>query len=87
MTQADAARLARLPTVQSVQADTIVRTTAQQVPTGINRSNADASPTAAIDGTDNRVNVDVAVIDTGVDLDHPDLNVNRAGGVNCWLGD
>src|SRR5262249_11441352 len=40
-----------------------------------------ANPTAAIDGTDTRVNVDVAVIDTGVDLTHPDLNV--ADGTDC----
>ena len=41
---------------------------AQTTPTGINRANADASPTAAINGVDQRVNVDVAVIDTGADL-------------------
>ena len=43
------------------------------------------SPTAAIDGADQRVDVDVAVIDTGVDLDHPDLNVNPAGAKNCTV--
>ena len=86
MTQADAARLAQMPAVKSVQADTMVRTTAQTTPTGVDRANADTSPTAAIDGTDERVNVDVAVIDTGVDLDHPDLNVYRPGAVDCSLG-
>jgi subtilisin len=30
------------------------------------------------------VDVDVAVIDTGVDFQHPDLNV--VGGVNCASG-
>ena len=30
-----------------------------------------------------RVDVDVAVIDTGIDYDHPDLNV--VGGTNCML--
>jgi subtilisin len=74
-----------LPSVEWVQEDSPVATTAQSLPTGINRSNADASPTAAIDGVDGRVDVDVAVIDTGVDLDHPDLNVNRAGARNCSL--
>ena len=64
----------------------MVRTTAQTTPTGVDRANADTSPTAAIDGTDERVNVDVAVIDTGVDLDHPDLNVYRPGAVDCSLG-
>ena len=85
MTQADAERLAQLPTVESVQADTILRATAQRTPTGINRANADASPTAAINNTDSRVNADVAVIDTGVDLNHPDLNVFRSGATNCTL--
>jgi subtilisin len=73
------------PSVAWVQEDRPVATTAQSLPTGINRSNADASPTAAIDGVDTRVDVDVAVIDTGVDLTHPDLNVYRAGAKNCSL--
>lgn len=47
------------------------------VPMGINRIDAELSPTAAIDGTPNNLDVDVAVVDTGVDLDHPDLNVFR----------
>jgi len=55
----------------------------QSLPTGINRADADASLTALIDGLDERVDVDVAVIDTGVDLTHPDLNVNTAGATNC----
>jgi subtilisin len=54
----------------------------QTLPTGINRIDADLSPTAqfAGDGT-GTVNGDVAVFDTGIDTSHPDLNV--AGGVNC----
>ena len=55
----------------------------QTLPTGINRIEADLSSTARINGTDERVDVDVAVIDTGIDLDHPDLNVYVAGGYNC----
>jgi subtilisin len=47
------------------------------VPTGINRIDAEQSPTAAINGSPNNLDVDVAVVDTGVDLDHPDLNVFR----------
>jgi subtilisin len=85
MSQAQAARVAQMAGVQAVQADSRVTATAQELPTGIDRANADASPTAAIDGTDGRVDVDVAVIDTGVDLDHPDLNVYRAGATNCSL--
>lgn len=48
---------------------------AQLIPTGVSRVGALASPTAAIDGIDSRVDATVAVIDTGIQLDHPDLNV------------
>jgi subtilisin family serine protease len=85
MTPAVAGLIEGLPVVEWVQADTRVRASAQTLPTGIDRSNADLSPTAAIDNKDERVDVDVAVIDTGVDLDHPDLNVYKAGGKNCTL--
>lgn len=54
----------------------------QTVPTGIQRIFADDNAGIDIDGADDyRVDVDVAVIDTGIDLQHPDLNV--AGGMNC----
>jgi subtilisin family serine protease len=46
----------------------------QTLPTGINRAEADLSPTAKINGIDQAVNVDIAIIDTGVSK-HPDLNV------------
>lgn len=85
MTDATAALVEALPGVAWVQEDAAVRTTAQTTPTGVNRSEADLSPTARIDGLDERVDVDVAVIDTGVDLGHPDLNVYRAGAKNCSL--
>ena len=53
------------------------------MPTGIQRIFADTNPEIAINGVDDyRVDVDVAVIDTGVDFQHPDLNV--VGGVNCY---
>jgi subtilisin len=42
------------------------------------------SPTAQIDGADQRVNIDVAVLDTGIDTTHPDLNV--VGGIDCTSG-
>ncbi|HEX6248782.1 MAG TPA: S8 family serine peptidase [Nocardioidaceae bacterium] len=86
MSPTAAARLQQDSRVLFVQRDGAVEATAQSTPTGINRANADASPTAAINGVDQRVDVDVAVIDTGVDLDHPDLNVYTAGAVNCARG-
>lgn len=85
MTEKAAELLAAAPGVEYVQADTAVTSTAQSLPTGVDRANADASSTAAIDGSDERVDVDVAVIDTGVDLDHPDLNVYEPGATNCSL--
>ncbi len=86
MSAGTAAAIEALPGVAWVQEDTAVRTTAQTTPTGIDRSDAELSPTAAIDGVDTRVDVDVAVIDTGVDLSHKDLNVYRAGARNCSIG-
>ena len=45
------------------------------MPTGVDRSEADQSATAAIDGNDERVDVDIAIIDTGIDTKHKQLNV------------
>lgn len=52
----------------------------QTLPTGINRIEGDLSSTIAGNhaGT---VDVDIAILDTGIQKDHPDLNV--AGGYNC----
>ncbi len=49
--------------------------TEQTIPIGITRIGATRNSTAKIDGVDERVDADIAIIDTGVDLDHPDLNV------------
>ena len=63
------------PAVLTVEPDLIVRAIAQTVPTGIERIGAKLNSIAAIDGNDSRVDLDVAVIDTGIDQTHPDLNV------------
>src|SRR5690349_15810621 len=47
----------------------------QTLPTGINRIDADLSPARSGDGTSGNVNVDIAILDTGIDLSHPDLNI------------
>ena len=86
MSAAAAARISQDSRVEFVQRDGVVHADAQSLPTGIDRSDADLSPTARINGTDERVNVDVAVIDTGIDLTHPDLNVYTAGAKNCSTG-
>jgi subtilisin family serine protease len=86
MSATAAARLASDSRVLLVQPDGVMRVAVQTLPTGVNRVDADLSPTAAINGVDTRVDVDVAVIDTGIDLDHPDLNVFTAGAQNCSKG-
>lgn len=58
----------------------------QTVPTGVRRIGADLNTVAPIDGVDDRVPVIVALLDTGVDGDHPDLNVNVARSVDCSDG-
>ncbi len=86
MSPAAAAAVEAAPAVRWVQRDRAVSVDAQTTPTGIDRANADASPTAAINGVDQRVDADVAVLDTGADLTHPDLNIYRAGAKNCSIG-
>ncbi|MPY78276.1 MAG: S8 family serine peptidase [Actinophytocola sp.] len=83
LTEVARQQLAANPAVDYIQRDRPVHATAQSTPTGIDRADADQSPTAAIDGVDQRVDADVAVIDTGADMDHPDLNVYEAGAKNC----
>ncbi len=64
------------PKVRYVTPDRVVTVQSQTIPTGIERAYATKNPSADIDGEDNpRVDADVAVIDTGIDYTHPDLNV------------
>lgn len=84
-TDAAAAGLARNPRVAYVERDQKVTLAEQETPTGIDRIFATGNTALGIDGTDDyRVDVDVAVIDTGVDFQHPDLNVWP--GINCASG-
>ncbi len=70
------------PRVAYVVEDMIRSISAQVVPTGIQRIFADHNTAIGINGSDDfRVDVDVAVIDTGIDLQHPDLNV--VNSVSC----
>lgn len=70
-------RLRDDPRVLAVEPDRVVWAFEQRLPTGIDRINADLSSISKIDGNDERVDVDIAILDTGVDKDHPDLNVFR----------
>jgi subtilisin family serine protease len=69
--------------VLGVMPDVEVFAFAQTTPTGVARIGTTSNTTAKIDGVDQRVNVDVAVLDTGVTA-HPDLYV--AGGTDCSGG-
>ncbi|HEU0242809.1 MAG TPA: S8 family serine peptidase, partial [Candidatus Limnocylindrales bacterium] len=69
------------PAVAYVAEDGIVRAVGQSTPSGVRRADAPRNTTAGIDGTDQRVDADVAIFDTGIDRSHPDLNV--VGGYNC----
>ncbi|HEX2295488.1 MAG TPA: S8 family serine peptidase [Actinomycetota bacterium] len=70
-----AERIQNDPRVEYVEPDIELHATAQTLPTGVNRIDAELSPTARINSVDERVDVDIAILDSGIDLDHPDLNV------------
>jgi subtilisin len=74
------AALRRDPRVAYVTADRTLSIQAQTLPTGINRVDGELSSTVSGNGSGS-VNVDVAVIDTGISTSHPDLNV--VGGRVC----
>ncbi|MGO9204397.1 MAG: S8 family serine peptidase [Limisphaerales bacterium] len=67
--------------VLAVEADGEIIPCAQTVPTGVLRMGITNFPVAHINGQDNRINVNVAVMDTGIQTNHPDLNVVQA--VDC----
>jgi subtilisin family serine protease len=76
LTPAQASALESNPKVKYVETDDPVELFAQTTPTGISRSFVPQYPDIDIDETDDvRIDADVAVIDTGVDFEHPDLNV------------
>ena len=72
------------PRVIAIEPDRVVVAFAQEISTGIDRIDAELNPLSNIDGIDERVDVDIAILDTGIDGNHPDLNVvefvNFVGG-------
>jgi subtilisin family serine protease len=74
--------LARRAEIAYVEPDQIYTAFQQTVPTGIRRSAAAAVP--GLIGSGLTVDADVAVIDTGLDGTHPDLNV-MPGGVRFYM--
>jgi len=75
LTAAQVSQLRKDPAVAFVEPDYVVTAYAQDIPTGVRRIGTLLNTDAKINGIDERTNADVAVIDTGIDLDHPDLNV------------
>ena len=69
--------LKRHTDVAFIEPDRIVYALSQTLPSGVDRIQADQNDTHK----NNPVDVDIAIIDTGIDLDHPDLNV--VASVNC----
>jgi subtilisin len=70
-----------------VSEDREVKASAQTTPTGVERIGGKLSSTRSGDGTGTvggPAGVNVAIIDTGIDTSHPDLNV--VGGKNCSTG-
>ncbi|MEK7090160.1 MAG: S8 family serine peptidase, partial [Patescibacteria group bacterium] len=65
-----------------VSIDRTVSIAAQTLPTGVNRIDAEQTPTH----TNKGAGINVAIIDTGIDLKHPDLKTNIVGGKNCSSG-
>lgn len=85
MPRAALASISRDPRVAYVEEDRPVSIVVQTIPTGLDRIDqpgTGGTSGAYIDGNDDyRVDVDVAVLDTGIDRQHADLNV--IAGTNC----
>jgi aqualysin 1 len=89
----EASKLRDNAEVAYVEQDQEVQAVAQTLPWGIDKVDADRSTTKAGDGTGTISNVNAYIIDTGIDTDHPDLNVavdvnpsdpsDEGGGEDC----
>lgn len=73
-----AAALARRAEIAYVEPDQIFQAWEQTIPTGVDRADVDMV-TGIIDGIDTELDVDIAIIDTGLDSDHPDLRIDPNG--------
>jgi subtilisin len=81
--------LEKNPNVRYTEADGQMEAIGETLPWGIDRVNADevhADGETGGDDTDGEGGADIAIIDTGIDDDHPDLQANVGSGkayVNC----
>lgn len=72
------------PLIELIEPDQIQSINEQTIPTGIRRMARLENDFVPIDGTSDSPDVDIAVIDTGIDADHEDLLVS--GGVKYSMG-
>ena len=80
MNKETAQAISRDPLVESIELDRKAYAFDQTLPTGINRIDGDKSSTIAGNGSGTVSGVDIYIIDTGIQTNHPDLNV--VGGAN-----
>jgi hypothetical protein len=78
--------IANNPNVLSVTRDSVAKATGQIIPSGIIRTHASSKNYMKTASDSCLCDAVVAVFDTGVDFDHPDLNVNSAMSVDCTIG-
>lgn len=71
------------PNVAYVEHDTMMKINAQTIPTGISRMEATQSFVAPVEDYSD---VTIAILDTGIDLTHPDLNVDTNLAMNFASG-
>ena len=84
--ESQAGELAKIPGVKRVVPDEIIidfagKPSGEELPWGVDRIDADK-----VWGTNTGTGIKVAILDTGIDLDHPDLAANIKGGINT-VGD
>ncbi len=65
------------PLIKYIEPDITMEALGQVIPTGLSRIEATTAPASPVD-------VDVAIIDTGIDKEHPELNV--VNGIRYYLG-
>lgn len=75
--------LLRNPNIAYIEKNGVVSLAAQPIPTGIDRVDGECAVT--INGSSEFVDVDIAIIDTGIDPDHPDLNVDHSMSVGFTI--
>jgi len=81
LTNAQLAAVRSDPGVEAVVPDEIISLAAQTTPTGVSRVYGPLSTVGRTADGGRRVDADVAIVDTGIDPRHEDLDV--AGGISC----